>query len=1035
MNMSTWAIRKPVPPIALFLVLCVVGLVSFFRLPITQFPNIDLPIVQIRVVQPGAAPSELTNQVTKPIENAVANVTGVKRVTSTASDSSVFVLVEFQLKTDTDRALNDIKDAVTGVRDELPDSVQEPVVSRLDVTGVPIVTYAVSDDTRSIEDLSYFVDDVLIGELQGLDGVGEATRLGGADREIRVELEPDRLVALGITANEVSERLRATNIDLGGGRGTLAGQEYTIRALGSVDTLEALAATELSLADGRTIRLDALGSVEDGAAEVRSFALFDGRPVVAFGVKRSSGASDLTAGNSVKDKLAELTERYPDVKVQLIDDSTVYTEGNYSSAMTTLYEGAALAIIVVFIFLKDWRATLITAVALPLSIIPTFFVMDWLGFSLNTVSLLGITLVTGILVDDAIVEIENIVRHIHMGKPAYEASEEAAGEIGLTVIAISFTIVAVFAPVSFMSGIAGQYFKQFGLTVAVAVLFSLLVARIITPMMAAYFMRDAAGHVEKADGAVMRTYLTVLGWTLRNRAVTLLGGLAIFALSIFSATLLPSEFVPVADEGRATVSVELPPGSTVADRQRVAREVSLRIGEIPEVRGVFVDGGFETTANVTVNLGPKNTRERSSQTIQREIETLLADTPDVKLTYLNEGGQRDVQVAVLGEDGEAVANAARRLADEMRTVGSIRNVSTSASSARPEIRIVPKPELAAELGVTASAIASTVRVATLGDTGANLAKFNAGDRQLPITVRMKASVRDDLFEMANLRIPTGSGDSVPLGTVATVSFAEGPGEIKREDRKRLITVEADLAPGVPLGDALEAVQALPIALDMPDGTEIQRAGDAEVMGEVFESFALAMGAGILLVYVVLVLLFSSFVTPITILLSLPLAVGGAIFALYVTNHSIGLSVVIGFLMLMGIVTKNAIMLVEFALEAMKEGAPKHHAMLDAGHKRARPIIMTTIAMTAGMVPSALAFGTGGEFRAPMAIAVIGGLLVSTLLSLLFVPSLFSVVNSLKVRSRAMLVNRLGANVPAEAGGASGANHAPAHAGAPAVPAR
>ena len=1016
-NMSTWAIRNPVPPIALFLVLCVIGLVSFFRLPITQFPNIDLPIIQIQVVQSGAAPTEMSNQITKPIENAVSNVTGVKKVTSTVSDSSSFTLVEFQLDTDTDRALNDIKDAVTGVRSSLPDSIQEPVVSRLDVTGVPILTYAVSDETRSIEALSYFVDDVLIGELQGLSGVGEVNRLGGADREIKVELEPDRLVALGITANEVSNQLRATNVDVGGGRGTLGGQEYTIRALGSVDSVDKLAATELALADGRTIRLDALGTVEDGAAEVRSFALFDGQPVVAFGVKRASGASDLDAGDAVKAKLVEIGERYPDVRVQLIDDATTYTEGNYQSAMTTLYEGAALAIIVVFIFLRNWRATIITAVALPLSIIPTFFVMNWLGFSLNTVSLLGITLVTGILVDDAIVEIENIVRHIQMGKPAYEASEEAAGEIGLTVIAISFTIVAVFAPVSFMSGIAGQYFKQFGLTVAVAVLFSLLVARLITPMMAAYFMKDEIDHEEKPDGSLMRTYLRVLAWTLRNRTVTLIGGLAIFALSLFSATLLPTEFVPVADEGRASVSVELPPGSTLDDRRRVTREVSERIGEIEEVQSVFVDGGFDLTANLTVNLGARDTRDATAQELQREMERYLADTPDVKLTYLNAGGQRDVQISVLGEDGERVSDAARQLAEEMRGVGLVRNVTTSASNTRPEIRIIPKPEIAAELGVTAGAIASTLRVATIGDVDANLAKFNAGDRQLPITVRMKESVRDDLFQMANLRIPTNTGESVPLGTVADVSFAEGPGEIKRNDRKQLITVEADLAPDVPLGDALEAIDALPTALDMPDGTEIQRAGDAEVMGDVFASFGLAMGAGIMLVYVVLVLLFSSFVTPITILLSLPLAVGGAIFALFITNNAIGLSVVIGFLMLMGIVTKNAIMLVEFALEAMKEGVSKADAMIDAGHKRARPIIMTTIAMTAGMVPSALAVGTGGEFRAPMAIAVIGGLLVSTLLSLLFVPSLFSVVNSLKTRSRDMLVNRLGANRPAGADGA------------------
>jgi len=1013
MNMSTWSIRNPVPALALFLVLCVVGIVSFNRLPVTQFPNIDLPIVQISVYQAGAAPSELTNQITRPIEDAVSSVSGVDKVTSTASDSSVSVMVQFTLETDSDRALNDVKDAVTGV--SLPDSANEPVVKRLDVTGMPILTYAVSDDTRSIEDLSYFVDNVIASELQGLDGVGEVSRLGGAEREIKVELEPNRLVAFGITASEISSQLRATNINLGGGRGLLAGQEYTIRALGSVDSVEKLGATELSISNGRTVRLDELGTVVDGASEARAFALFNGEPVVSFGVKRSTGASDLTAGDNVKAKLEEVKTRYPDANISLINDATVYTEGNYTSAMHTLYEGAALAILVVFLFLRNWRATIITAVALPLSIIPTFFVMDWLGFSLNTVSLLGVTLVTGILVDDAIVEIENIVRHIKMGTPAYEASEIAASEIGLTVIAISFTIVAVFAPVSFMSGIAGQYFKQFGLTVAVAVLFSLLVARLMTPMMAAYFMKDELESKPGNDGMVMRSYLKILGWTLRNRTITLLLGLAIFAFSIFSATLLPSEFVPVTDEGRASVSVELPPGSTLQDTQSVARSLSGQISELPEVQSVFVDGGSYqggiTNAKLDVDLGPRDSREQSAQVLQRVIEQRLSDTPDVKLTYLNAGGTRDVQISVLGDNGDDVREAARSLAAEMRQLDEIRNVTTSASVTQPEIQITPKSDIAAELGVTASALASTISVATIGDVGDNLAKFNAGDRQLDISVRMKESVRENLFEMANLRIPTNTGTPVPLGAVANVAFSEGPGEVSRSDRKVLVTVEADLSSGVPLGDAIEAIYALPLVNDMPTGTSIQQAGDAEVMGDVFSSFALAMGAGILLVYVVLVLLFGSFITPITILLSLPLAIGGAIFALYLTNNAISLPVVIGFLMLMGIVTKNAIMLVEFALDAMKEGIPKAEAMIDAGHKRARPIVMTTIAMTAGMVPSALAFGTGGEFRAPMAIAVIGGLLVSTLLSLLFVPSLFSVINSLKDRLRRMLVNTLGANKP------------------------
>ncbi len=1012
MNMSTWAIRNPVPPLALFLVLCIVGMVSFFRLPVTQFPNIDIPIVTISVSQPGAAPSEITSQIVRPLEGAVSDITGVRHVSATASDGSAGLTIEFEISTNTDRALNDVKDAVASVRSDLPDGATEPTIQRLDVTGQAILTYAVSDPTKSIEELSYFVDEVVARDLQTGAGIGKVTRIGGAEREIRVDLDPDRLLALRLTAADVNSQLAQVNVDLGGGSGDLAGQEYSIRALGSADSIADLGATPIRIGSGGTVRLDQIASISDGSVDPSSFALLDGQPVVAFGVFRATGESDLAAAESAKEHLAELAEAYPSTSFSLVDDATIYTEGNYHSAMETLYEGAALAIIVVFLFLKNWRATVITAVALPLSIIPTFIVMEMLGFSLNTVSLLGITLVTGILVDDAIVEIENIVRHIQMGKPAYEASEEASSEIGMTVIAISFTIVAVFAPVSFMSGIAGQYFKQFGLTVAVAVLFSLLVARLITPMMAAYFLRGGLAPEAERDGPVMRVYMSILGWTLRNRTVTLIMGVGIFVGSIYSATLLPTEFVPPSDTGRTAVSVELPPGSTLAETRAATQWITAILQQIPEVENVFVDGsGSDTKANLVVNYGQKGDRERSSFEISDEIAALLAPVPDVRLFVLNENNARDLAISVLGDSEEAASAAARQLAQEMNRLPEIENASTSSALVRPEIQITPKPELAAEMGVTAAALANTIRIATLGDSGASVPKFNSGERQIPINVRLSEDVRNDLSQLAGQRVPSTTGSPVPLGAVAEVALSTGPSTIERYDRQYRTSVDADLEGDALLGPATAAMNALPLAQNMPEGTSVQAAGDAEVMGEVFTSFALAMGAGVLLVYVVLVLLFSSFITPITILLSLPLAIGGAIFALYLYGSGIGLSVVIGFLMLMGIVTKNAIMLVEFALEAMGRGVDIASAMRDAGHKRARPIVMTTIAMAAGMVPSALALGPGGEFRAPMAVAVIGGLLLSTLLSLLFVPSLFSVINGAKMRARRALFTVLGANRP------------------------
>lgn len=1007
MNLSTWAIRHPVPPIALFLVLCAVGLFSFYRMPVTQMPNVDLPIVTVSVGLPGAAPAEVVSQIVQPIEAQVSDISGVRHVSATADDGLASLTIEFRVGTNTDRALNDVKDAVTSARGDMPDSITEPVVQRLDFTGSPILSYAVSDPGRSIEALSTFVDDVVAPELQAAEGVGSVARVGGADREISVEVDPDRLLALGLTISDITSQLAQGNIDLGGGTGDLAGQRYSIRALGSADSLQVLAERPIRLPSGSTVRLDRIASISDEATELENFALLEGQPVVAFGVFRATGASDLLAAENAKARLQTLAEQYPDMQFALVDDATIYTEANFESAMVTLYEGAVLAIVVVFLFLRDWRATLVALVALPLSAIPTFAVMDALGFSLNTISLLGITLVVGVLVDDAIVEIENIVRHMQMGRNAYRASEEAASEIGTTVIAISLTIVAVFAPVSFMGGIAGQFFRQFGITVAVAVLFSLLVARLITPMFAAYFMKTYAETGEQKDGWPMRTYLRILNWTLHHRVMTLLAGVVIFAFSIYSATLLPTEFIPPSDTGRTTVTVELPPGATLAEARRVAERVTTGVSQIAEVESVFVEGNSATQITVQINYGQREDRERTAQQINEDIEVRLAEVPDVRFFLLSDNGGRDVSVNILGDTEAAASAGARALADAMKTLPELQNVTTDAALVRPEIQIMPRPERAAELGVTTSALAQTIRLATQGATEANLPQFDAGEEQVPIRIRLEEEARDNLSQLAGLRVSTASGAQIPIMAVADVRLATGPSVIQRYDRNYRVAVAADLAEGVALGPATQAIARVSAAIDLPQGTTIQPAGDAETMSEIFAGFAFAMAAGILLVYVVLVLLFGSFVTPITILFSLPLAIGGAIFALYLYGSGIGLPVVIGFLMLMGIVTKNAIMLVEFAMEAVKDGADRVSAMIDAGHKRARPIIMTTIAMSAGMVPSALSHGTGGEFRAPMAIAVIGGLLLSTLLSLLFVPSLFVVLERLKDHVRSVLAYVLG----------------------------
>ena len=999
-NISAWSIRNPIPSVLLFVILVALGLFSFSRLPITRFPNVDIPIITINVTQSGAAPSELETQVTKRIEDAVAGVTGVKRVISSISDGLSQTTIEFRLEVNSDRAINDVKDAVARIRAELPRTIEEPIIQRLDIAGLPILTYAVSAPNMSLEQLSWFVDYVAARNLQGVRGVGQVERIGGVDREIRVQLDPDRMLSLGVTAGEVSRQLRATNVDIGGGRGEIAGQEQSIRTLAGARTVEEIGDTTVAISGNRRIKLSEIATVTDGAADQRRFARLDGRPVVAFGIVRAKGASDATVMDVVGKKVAEIRALHPGVQVELIDNAVTYTVGNYNSAMMTLIEGALLSVLVVLIFLRDWRATAITALALPLSIIPTFFVLDMLGFSLNLVSLLAVTLATGILVDDAIVEIENIVRHMKMGKSAWRASLEAADEIGLAVIAISMTIIAVFAPVSFMGGIAGQYFKQFGLTVAVAVFFSLLVARLITPLLAAYFLR-AHPLKEQKEGAIMSGYTRFVAWSVRHRWLTMLGGLLIFVASIQATKLLPSGFLPAEDVARLVMAVELPPGTRLDDTTRAVDEITKRLRERPEIKSVFVDGGRVglgapevRKATLVISLVHKSERQLTQREVRNVIGRIVADVPDTRTWFLDENGQRQLTLGVQGADTAQIERVASQLASQMKRLSLITNVTTTAALDRPEIRILPRSDRAAELGVSTDALAEAIRVATLGDIDANLAKFNAGDRLVPMRVALPRSARGDLDTLGNLRVTTSRGGSVPLSSVADIEFGQGPATISRFDRQRRVAVEADLATTDALGEALAAVYALPAAKDLPPGIRFAESGDAEVMGEVFQGFAQAMGAGLMMVLAVLILLFGSVLQPITILLSLPLSVGGVIGGLLIMNYAISMPVVIGILMLMGIVTKNAIMLVDFAVERIAVGVPRTEALVDAGRKRARPIVMTTIAMGAGMIPSALGIGDGGEFRSPMAVGVIGGLIASTILSLIFVPAMFTVMDDL-----------------------------------------
>jgi hydrophobe/amphiphile efflux-1 (HAE1) family protein len=1000
LNISAWSIRRPLPSIVMSIILLLLGWTSFNRLPITRLPNADIPVISVVVSQFGAAPAELEAQVTKTIEDGVSGVEGVRHISSSISDGISVTTVIFRLETNTDRALNDVKDAVTRIRAKLPRNVDEPLIQRVDVVGLPIVTYAAIAPGKTPEQLSWFVDDIVTRSLQGVRGVAQVERIGGVEREILVSLDPDRLQAVGLTSADVSHRLRGTNVDLAGGRAEIGGRDQAIRTLAAARTLNELAATMISMPMGGEVRLDDLGIVTDTIADRRTFARHNGEPVVAFGIKRSKGASDVVVAEAVQKRVDELERAHPDVDLRLIDTSVDFTQGNYEAAIQTLFEGAALAVVVVFLFLRDFRATVIAAISLPLSIFPAFWVMDVLGFSLNLVSFLAITLSTGILVDDAIVEIENIVRHMLMGKSPYQAALEAADEIGLAVIAISLTIVAIFAPASFMSGIAGQFFKQFGITVSALVLFSLLSARLVTPMLAAYFLRPHH-QAEKPPGRLSRTYVHLVTWSVRHYFVTVSVGLLLFAISIWSVGLLSKGFLPAQDTARSVLAIELPPGSQLSDTEKATEGIVARLRNRPEVKSVFVDGGRipqraneVRRAGLIINYTPKSKRAITQRELELAIGRELDDVPDIRYWFTDENGLRAISLVVTGEESMTVGNVASELANEMKPIPLVANVTSEISLDRPELRIRPRTDLAVRLGVSTESLAETIRVATIGDVGPALARFDAGDRLVPIRVQLEASARADQQVIEQLRVPMGRGGGVPLATIADVQFYQGPTSINRYDRERQATVAADLAGNSALGDAMLAINALPVMKNLPKGITVNQSGDAESLNELADGFANAMSYGLMMVYAVLILLFGSFLQPITILFSLPLSIGGAIIALLLTGKQLTTPVWIGILMLMGIVTKNAIMLVDFAIESIRHGMDRDAAIIDAGQKRARPIIMTTVAMVAGMVPSALAFGAGGEFRSPMAIAVIGGLLVSTVLSLVFVPAVFSLMDDI-----------------------------------------
>jgi HAE1 family hydrophobic/amphiphilic exporter-1 len=1009
-RISSWSIRNPIPVIVLFIVLTLGGLFGFPQLRLNSSPDIDYPLVAVTLVESGASPTEMESQITRLVENSVAGLGGVHHIYSTVNEGVSTTSVEFNIGVDVERATNDVRNAVASIRANLPQDVLDPVVQRLDISGSgTLINYVVSSPTMDPEQLSWFVENDIAKTVMRVKGVATVNRNGGVDREIRVKLDPGKLASFGITAGQVSQQLKLTNANLPGGRGELGQSEQAMRTVGSALTIDDLRQMRVNLPNGRAVRLQDLGDVVDEWAEPRGIARLNNQPVVGFAVERTKGTSEVAVARAARQAVAQLQKLHPEVTIREVTASDTATKRSYNASAEALGLGALLAVIVVWIFLRDWRATLISAIAMPLSLIPTFWLMQIFNISLNGVSMLALSLTIGILVDDAIVEIENIVRHMREGKKPYAAAIEAADEIGLAVVATTATLIAVFAPTGLIGGIVGEYFRSFAFCAVVSVAFSLLVARTLTPLMGAYLLRFDPRKLGDEPGW-MPFYQRLLRWSLRNRWKVLWAGFFFFVGSIFVAVkFVPKDLIPLQDTGRTTAAIELPPGATLAQTDAVTRRMTEIILKNPAVAetyaiigsgtttfgGVNSSAGEVRTASITAILVDRHKRKLTQGAFEALVTPELQQIPGARVSFARQGGGGgQTAVTLVSEDPVALRRAASAVEQQMRQVPGLADVASTAALLRPEIIFRPKRDIAAQLGVSAADISQVARIATLGDADQLLPKFNLADRQIPIRVMLDEHARQSLGVIDTLQVPTRTGATVPLSTVADVTFGAGPNEIDRIDRLQKADISARLV-GLTLGDGQQRIHDLPAMKQLPPGVSENSNGDQQIFIDVFVGFFFAIASGILLMYLVLVLLFRSFTTPVTILAALPVSYGGAFILLLLTGNSLSLPSLIGLIMLTGVAAKNSILLVEYAIEARAGGMSRNAALLDAAHKRARPIIMTTVAMAAGMLPIALKLGAGGEFRQPMAVAVIGGLITSTLLSLVFVPAFFTVVDDFR----------------------------------------
>jgi hydrophobe/amphiphile efflux-1 (HAE1) family protein len=1017
MKLADVSIKRPVFTTMIVVALLVLGLFSFYKLNVDQYPNVDIPYVVVTTVLPGAGPSQIETNVTKIIEDAVNPVEGVDHITSYSQEGVSIVVIQFKLEIDGKTAAQDVREKVAAVRSLLPDDIKDPVIQRYDPASQPILTITVAGN-RSEKEITTITKDVIKPRLENIPGVGSVELVGGAEREIRTEADAEKLRAHGLSIDDIIQSVAAANVEVPGGNLIKGNRQLTVRTLGKFTNVKDFNNIVVQSPRGELVYLSDVASVYDSTKQQESLTRLNGKPAVGLSILKQSGSNTVEVANNVKKAMFQLQRDLPgDIQLTLAQDNSKFIKTSIDDVLFDLIYGAILAVIVIFFFLANARATLISALALPTSIIASFILMYALGFTLNVMSLLALSLAVGLLIDDAIVVIENIYRHMSEGETPLEAAKAASDEIGLAVMAVTLTLVAVFVPVAFMPGIVGRFFFQFGMTVTVAVLVSLFIAFSLTPMLSSRWLNPADEMLSKEGNIfqkllynfnhmfelLSKKYKTALDWSLRHRKTVVFGSLAVFIFSFYLMKFLGSEFFPQQDQGQFIVTVEAAPGSSLDQTSKIANKIEKMVEKKKGVETILTTIGSGndpvTKGNILVQLVPKGERDYSIFDYMDELRAKLKDIAGAKLSLSVPGGpgggnQKPVTFSVRGPDLNVLQQIAMQVQHILKTTPGAVDVENSLENSKPEVEIRMDRDKASALGLNTAKVATTIRSMVDGYVAT---KYQEGNDQYDVRVQVKKSDRTTMQDLANLTIKsnnktrTGQSLLIPLSDVAFLGQGSGPSQINRYDRQREIEVSANLS-GKFLGEVLNTAQAKISNLKLPSGYSVQISGSGEQQAESFLNIFISLAMAIIFVYIVLASQFESFVYPFSIMLALPMSIIGAVLALLVFHSSLSVMSLIGIIMLMGLVTKNGILLVDYINISRERGHNRHDAILIAGPTRLRPILMTSFAIIFGMIPVAFSLGEGSEFRSPMGQAVIGGMITSTLLTLFVVPIVYTILD-------------------------------------------